>query len=414
MDDLDDELDLRYHRGVKPDVYYRCPNTEARTLSSQSAGTLAKTSSTYPIPSDIATEFVFAVTSTITIPVTLQSNLDALIEPQNFPQSIQVEYALCRDNDSKDRLKIQRAISKSIVAAIEEAEGFKYSERRAYNPKTGGDGASFSYVCQDSLENKDRKANKRKKEETPEDNTESTKLNHHLIPTYDCGGAIHIKFSIKREAINVVYKHNPIHRDVESRQINSDRGGPAANGVSTSQAAKTLNGATQKRKRKKKDHHVTVDSGFDDPDLHMSTSPEASKSSIKKKRKKNGTVASPEVSTKPSAKKNNKTKATAASSPVKSRKQALARAPSPPPRLAKNQACIRCREKKIKCNEATPACNQCKRGLWTCEYAVVGPKQRSKTGCLNCKQRRRKCTEEKPSCAHCLKIDQDCDYAEYS
>jgi hypothetical protein len=28
---------------------------------------------------------------------------------------------------------------------------------------------------------------------------------------YGCGGAIHIKFSIKREAINVVYKHNPIH-----------------------------------------------------------------------------------------------------------------------------------------------------------------------------------------------------------
>jgi hypothetical protein len=34
---------------------------------------------------------------------------------------------------------------------------------------------------------------------------------------YDCGGAIHIKFSTKRDAINVVYKHNPIHRDVESR-----------------------------------------------------------------------------------------------------------------------------------------------------------------------------------------------------
>ena len=28
MDDLDDELDLRYHRGLKPDVYYRAPNTE--------------------------------------------------------------------------------------------------------------------------------------------------------------------------------------------------------------------------------------------------------------------------------------------------------------------------------------------------------------------------------------------------
>lgn len=28
MDDLGDELDLRFHRGVKPDVYYRAPTTE--------------------------------------------------------------------------------------------------------------------------------------------------------------------------------------------------------------------------------------------------------------------------------------------------------------------------------------------------------------------------------------------------
>jgi hypothetical protein len=64
------------------------------------------------IPSDIVTEFVFAAASTVTIPVTQQANLDALIEPQTYAQSIQVEYALCRELDGKDRLKIQRAISK--------------------------------------------------------------------------------------------------------------------------------------------------------------------------------------------------------------------------------------------------------------------------------------------------------------
>jgi hypothetical protein len=36
------------------------------------------------------------------------------------------------------------------------------------------------------------------------------------LPTYDCGGAIHIKFSLKRDAINVVYKHNPIHTTREN------------------------------------------------------------------------------------------------------------------------------------------------------------------------------------------------------
>lgn len=41
------------------------------------------------------------------------------------------------------------------------------------------------------------------------------------LPTYDCGGALHIKFSIKREAINVVYKHNPVHSSptVEERYV---------------------------------------------------------------------------------------------------------------------------------------------------------------------------------------------------
>jgi hypothetical protein len=37
-----------------------------------------------------------------------------------------------------------------------------------------------------------------------------------VLPTYDCGGAIHVKFSLKRDAINVVYKHTPIHTTREN------------------------------------------------------------------------------------------------------------------------------------------------------------------------------------------------------
>lgn len=112
---------------------------------------------------------------------------------------------------------------RSIVAAIEDADGFKYSERHAYNPKIGGDGARLRYVCQDSLENRDRKANKKKKETDVENEDENNEHRHDRNPTYNCGGAIHVKFSIKREAINVVYKHNLIHRDVESRRSNGGR-----------------------------------------------------------------------------------------------------------------------------------------------------------------------------------------------
>lgn len=35
---------------------------------------------------------------------------------------------------------------------------------------------------------------------------------------HDCGGAIHIKFSAKRDAINIVYKHSPIHGTPEADQ----------------------------------------------------------------------------------------------------------------------------------------------------------------------------------------------------
>jgi len=64
------------------------------------------------IPVEIVTEFVFATASTITIPVVHQPALDALIEPADHLQSITVDYALCRDIDGKDRLKVQRAIAK--------------------------------------------------------------------------------------------------------------------------------------------------------------------------------------------------------------------------------------------------------------------------------------------------------------
>ncbi len=69
-------------------------------------------SASSPIPTEIATEFVFAVASTITIPVFQQPHLEALLQPAEFLQSITVEYALCSNIDGKDRLKIQRAVAR--------------------------------------------------------------------------------------------------------------------------------------------------------------------------------------------------------------------------------------------------------------------------------------------------------------
>ncbi|KAF2126251.1 hypothetical protein P153DRAFT_359900 [Dothidotthia symphoricarpi CBS 119687] len=399
MDDLDDDLDLRYHRGLKPDVYYRCPTTES--LDGALRNELERNASSL-IPVEIVTEFIFAAASTITIPVTQQHSLDALIEPANFPQSIAAEYGLCRDIDGKDRLKVQRAVARSILDALQGVDGFKYTERNAHN-REGGDGARFKYVCQDSLQNKNRKSNK-KKESDPEldDSEDDLKKKKELLPTYDCGGAIHIKFSLKREAIHVVYKHSPIHRDVEDRSVDGESKLPALSieGSAAPQACvpEVLTKAKpRKRKRSRKDE-VEVE---EYPDLDMSTSPEASKTPAKKRGNKAASLASTQKPIKKGKK---------AATPTKPKQKVTVPDPTPPPKPAKGKTCVRCREKKIKCNEAKPTCNQCKRGLWACQYDIAGSKKRSKNGCVNCKQRKRKCTEEQPSCAYCLKVDDDCAY----
>lgn len=103
--------------------------------------------------------------------------------------------------------------SRSIIETIQEADGFKYSERSAQNRESGG-GARFKYVCQDSLQSK-RRGVKKEKSHDSEDNEDEAVMKE----MYDCGGAIYIKFSIKREAINVVFKHNPIH----SHQVHEER-----------------------------------------------------------------------------------------------------------------------------------------------------------------------------------------------
>jgi hypothetical protein len=106
---------------------------------------------------------------------------------------------------------------RSIIQAIQATDGFKYSERSAQN-KEGGDGARLKYVCQDSLQNRDRKSNVKieKLHDGVHDELEVQRQGPAILPTYDCGGAIHIKLSLKRDAINVVYKHNPIHTTREN------------------------------------------------------------------------------------------------------------------------------------------------------------------------------------------------------
>ncbi|KAH7374389.1 hypothetical protein BKA66DRAFT_174193 [Pyrenochaeta sp. MPI-SDFR-AT-0127] len=407
MDDVKDHLDLRYHRGLDPDVYYRCPTTESldgalRNEQEKSASSL--------IPTQIVTEFIFAATSTITIPVSQQPNLEVLIQPADFVQSVTVGHALCHNINGKDRLKIQRSIARSIINVIQKADGYKYSERRAHN-KDGGDGARLMYVCLDSFQNRDRKCNKNRGSSvnSEDDQNKEKKRGHGSRPTYDCGGAIHVKFSLKRDAINVVYKHNPIH----SRPVDGDSmGAQVAENIGASKAPTSVTTKeTTKRKRKcSNQNNADMENVSRDPNSDMVSLPDAPKPPRKKKPKQSAVSGPSEITPKSYTLKRKNSKEPLL--PSKTKKRATVAASSSLLNLVAGPVCIRCRENGIQCNKAKPTCNQCQQGLWSCQYEVPSLQKRSKHGCLNCKRRKRKCTEEKPSCAICQRLDNVCKYAD--
>lgn len=105
--------------------------------------------------------------------------------------------------------------ARSIIDAIEEADGFKYTERSITNTKDG-DGARLRYVCKDSPQGRVRGRLARAQSDKNGDGDDAPMKDAPL--TFDCGGAIHVKFSRQREAINVVYKHNPIHTHADDQE----------------------------------------------------------------------------------------------------------------------------------------------------------------------------------------------------
>jgi len=107
---------------------------------------------------------------------------------------------------------------RSIIDTIQEIDGFEYVERSAKN-KESGDGARFRYICRDSQQGRARKTSSKKDVSQQSEDSDDEAKKRSLSLTFDCGGAVHVNFSLKREAIHVVFKHNPIH----NRPKNDDR-----------------------------------------------------------------------------------------------------------------------------------------------------------------------------------------------
>ena len=122
--------------------------------------------------------------------------------------------AIVNVQDAHTRQIVQRAASRAIVAAIEGTDGFKYNFNNAWAAKDES-GQRFSYICQDSMQNKDRHANG------------FTRTQKHLKgegergarkPTYDCKGSVSVKCSLHRKCIDVYYRHYAIHPTLEERK----------------------------------------------------------------------------------------------------------------------------------------------------------------------------------------------------
>lgn len=124
--------------------------------------------------------------------------------------------AIINVTDARQKQVVQRAASRGIISAIEALDGFRYSFNNAWTAKDE-EGARFSFICQDSMQNKDRHANG------------YTRILKHLKdpggaergprkPTYDCKGSVSIKFSSSRQSCDVFYRHNAIHETVAARK----------------------------------------------------------------------------------------------------------------------------------------------------------------------------------------------------
>lgn len=116
--------------------------------------------------------------------------------------------------DARESAIVQRAASRGVIQAIENADGFRYSFNNAWTAKDG-EGSRFSYICQDSMQNKDRHANGYPR--TIKHLKGDIGSRGPRKPTYDCKGSVSIKFSTTKQRCDVYYRHYAIHSTVADR-----------------------------------------------------------------------------------------------------------------------------------------------------------------------------------------------------
>lgn len=119
--------------------------------------------------------------------------------------------------DTDVRAIIQRAASRGLVQRIVNLDGFKYMFNNFWTSRVDGDGLRFSYICRDSLQNKDRFAHVPARPTTAAPSTRGP-VPRRTKESWDCKGSISIKFSQTVGAIIIQYRHAAIHPTHASRK----------------------------------------------------------------------------------------------------------------------------------------------------------------------------------------------------
>ncbi|EXJ85300.1 hypothetical protein A1O3_05975 [Capronia epimyces CBS 606.96] len=122
--------------------------------------------------------------------------------------AVSVIDALHTIKDPKDQMLMQKAISKTLVETVQQADGYRYSFHNHWISRE--DQASrFSYFCNDSVLNKGRAAN---------EGAAKVRMGVKIRkPVYECQGLISIKFSVSKMSLELYYKHVPLHQTYEER-----------------------------------------------------------------------------------------------------------------------------------------------------------------------------------------------------
>ncbi|EON69455.1 hypothetical protein W97_08715 [Coniosporium apollinis CBS 100218] len=110
--------------------------------------------------------------------------------------------------DTKWNRTKQRAIARAVVDAAQRVDGYRYTFRNDWNSKESPGAWRFSFICNDSLSNKDRVANRKPHA--------STVGKRGAKAVYDCRGGLIVKFSAPKKSLAFTYKHLPIHKKYDA------------------------------------------------------------------------------------------------------------------------------------------------------------------------------------------------------